>query len=74
VTLVDSDDLMLIGLLVLAAVSVGAIVYLLVTPYISGERRTDKRLQDLTETKSRRLGAKTQADIAQNRSARSPTP
>jgi tight adherence protein B len=67
VTLVDSDNLMLIGLLALAAVSVGAIVYLLVTPYFSGERRTDKRLQDLTETKSRRLGAKTQADIAQNR-------
>jgi tight adherence protein B len=67
VTLVDSDNLMLIGLLALAAVSVGAIVYLLVTPYFSGERRTDKRLQDLTDTKSRRLGAKTQADIAQNR-------
>ena len=66
-TLVDSDNLMLIGLLALAAVSVGAIVYLLVTPYFSGERRTDKRLQDLTDTKSRRLGAKTQADIAQNR-------
>ena len=36
VTLVDSDNLMLIGLLVLAAVSVGAIVYLLVIAVLLG--------------------------------------
>ena len=36
VTLVDSNDLMLIGLLLLAAVSVGAVVYLLVNAVLLG--------------------------------------
>src|SRR5262245_33191914 len=49
VTLVDSNDLLLVGLLLLAAVSLGTVVYLLVNPYFSGERRTDKRLQVVTE-------------------------
>ena len=51
---------MLAGLLLLAAVSIGAIVYLLVNPYFSGERRTDKRIQGVTENKGaarRRQGA-----------------
>ena len=70
----DSNDLLLVGLLLLAAVSIGAIVYLLVNPYFSGERRTDKRIQGVTESKSRRIAVKAQADAAQNRrSARSPT-
>lgn len=63
---VDSD-LMLIGLLALAAVSLGAMVFLLLNPYLSGERRTDKRLQVVTDSKSRRMAAKAQADVAQNR-------
>jgi tight adherence protein B len=67
VTLVDSNDLLLLGLLLLAAVSIGAIVFLIVNPYFSGERRTDKRIQGVTETKSRRLAAKAQAEVAQNR-------
>ncbi len=67
VTLVDSNDLLLVGLLLLAAVSLGTMVYLLVNPYFSGERRTDKRLQVVTESKSRRLAVKAQADVAQNR-------
>ena len=32
--------------------SIGAIVYLLVNPYFSGERRTDKRIQGVTESKA----------------------
>jgi tight adherence protein B len=63
----DSNDLLLFGLLLLAAVSMGAIVYLLVNPYFSGERRTDKRIQGVTESKTKRMSIKAQADVAQNR-------
>ena len=67
VTPVDSNDLLLLGLLLLAAVSIGAVVYLLVNPYFSGERRTDKRIQGVTESRSNRVAAKAQADAVQNR-------
>ena len=67
VTLVDSNDLLLAGLLLLAAMSIGAIVYLLVNPYFSGERRADKRMQGVTENRTQRIAGKAQADIVQNR-------
>jgi tight adherence protein B len=63
----DSTDIMIAGLLLLAAVSIGAIVYLLVNPYFSGERRTDKRIQGVTETRPRLGMGKAQADLTQNR-------
>ena len=63
----DSTDLMIGGLLLLAAVSFAAIVYLLVNPYFSGERRTDKRFQSVTETRARLGVGKVQAEIVQNR-------
>lgn len=63
----DSTDLMIGGLLLLAAVSFAAVVYLLVNPYFSGERRTDKRIQSVTENRARLGVGKVQAEIAQNR-------
>ena len=66
-TLVDSNDLLLAGLLLLAAISIGTVVYLLVHPYLSGERRTDKRIQGVTENKATRIASKSQADAALNR-------
>ena len=47
--------------------SIGAVVYLLVNPYFSGERRTDKRIQGVTESRSNRVAVKAQADAVQNR-------
>jgi tight adherence protein B len=64
---VDSNDLMLIGLLLVAALSVGTVVFVLVNPFFSGERRTEKRIQGVTENKSKRIALKAQADTAQNR-------
>ncbi len=63
----DSNDLILIGLLLLAALSIGAAVYLLVNPYLSGERRADKRIQGVTENKANRIAIRAQADAVQNR-------
>ena len=67
VTPVSSDDILLLGLLLLAAVSIGVVVYLLVNPYFSGEHRTDKRIQGVTESRSNRVAAKAQADAVQSR-------
>jgi len=63
----DSNDLLLAGLLLLAAVSIGAIVFLLVNPHFSGERRTDKRIQGVTANRAQRVTGKMQADVVQNR-------
>jgi tight adherence protein B len=67
VTLVPNDDLLLLGLLLMAALSIGAVVFLLVNPYLSGERRTDKRIQGVTLTRSTRIAVKAQAEAAQSR-------
>ncbi len=63
----DNNDLMLAGMLLLAALSVGAIVYLLLSPYLSGEHRAEKRFQTATESKNRRIALKQQAEVTNNR-------
>lgn len=62
-----SDELLLAGLLLLAAASAGVIVYVLIYPYISGGARTEKRIQAATEHKGRRIAIKQQADAANSR-------
>jgi len=64
---VDNNDLMLAGMLALAALSVGAIVYMLLQPYLSGERQTDKRIQAATENKGRRIAIKQQSEVVSSR-------
>jgi tight adherence protein B len=64
---VDNNDLLLAGMLLLAALSVGAVVYIIIYPYISGGARTDKRIQAATENKGRRISVKQQAESANNR-------
>lgn len=63
----DSTDLFLFGFLLLGALSIGAIAFLLVNPYLSGERRADQRMQGVTESKAKRLALKSQSESAQNR-------
>jgi tight adherence protein B len=63
----DSNELMLAGLLLLAALSIAAIVFLLINPYLSGEHRTDKRIQGVTENRAKRIAGKAQAEVASNR-------
>ena len=63
----DSNDFLLLLFLLLGAVSIAIVVYLFVNPYFSGEVRTDKRIQVVTESKTGRISAKALADVAQNR-------
>jgi tight adherence protein B len=64
---VDNSDLLLAGLLLVAALSVGTIVFFLVNPFFSGERRTDQRIQGVTESRTKRIAMKAQADTTSNR-------
>jgi tight adherence protein B len=45
----DSDDLLFLGLILVAAISVVVVIYLLIAPYITGEKRAEKRLQGVSE-------------------------
>ncbi len=63
----DSANLLLPGLLLLAALSIGVVVFLLVNPYLSGERRAQRRIQGVTESRTNRVALKAQAEVAQNR-------
>jgi tight adherence protein B len=45
----DSDDLLFFGLIAVAAVCVIVVIYLLVAPYTTGERRADQRLAGVAE-------------------------
>ncbi|MBX9592132.1 MAG: type II secretion system F family protein [Hyphomonadaceae bacterium] len=63
----DSNDVMLVGMLALAALSAGVVVYLLLSPYLSGELRTDKRIQAATENRVRRTALKQQVEVANSR-------
>jgi tight adherence protein B len=66
------DDLMFYGLLAFAALCVISIVYLVVSPFLTGERRAEKRVQDVAEASRTskpggRTGGSSGADIAVNR-------
>jgi tight adherence protein B len=63
----DSSELLLLGLLALAAISVAVVVYISVVPYLSGERQMGKRIQGVTDNKTTRLVRSAANDAAQNR-------
>ena len=47
----DQDQLLFIGLIGIAAVSVVAVIYVLLAPFITGERRAEQRFNSVTELK-----------------------
>jgi tight adherence protein B len=67
----SQDDLIFYGLVGFAALCVVAIVYLVLSPFLTGERRAEKRMQGVAETtRSSRPGgrvATTTGDAAANR-------
>ena len=62
----DNNDLMLVGLLGLAAISVAAVVYLVLSPFLAGDL-SEKRIQAATENKGRRIAIKQQVETANSR-------
>jgi tight adherence protein B len=62
-----SLDLMQIGVLVLAAISVGTLAFTLLNPYLSGEKQAEKRMEGVLENRSNRIARKSQADQTSSR-------
>lgn len=60
-------ELMQMGLLALVAMSAAAVMYVLVYPLISGEAKAEKRLQGITENKSKRTARNAQTEQINNR-------
>ncbi len=61
----DTDDLIFFGLIAVAAIAVIVVIYLLIAPYTTGEKRVEKRVAGVAEGRSR-SGNKVQ-DAANNR-------
>ena len=62
-----SPEIMQILLGAIIALSAGAVIYLFVNPYLSGEVQRDKRLQGVTESRSKRSATRARDDEVQNR-------
>ena len=62
----DGDMMPLLASL-LAAVALGAVVFALMWPYMSGDANKDKRVQSVTESRTKKVAARSQAETAANR-------
>lgn len=60
-------EVMQLGLVGLAAFSAAAIIYILAYPLLSGSTRTEKRIQGVTENKTKRAVRNAQAEQISNR-------
>ena len=61
----DQDQMLLIGMVAITAISIAVFIYVLAAPYMTGERRQEKRLQRVSETE--RVPANRLQDAANNR-------
>jgi tight adherence protein B len=61
--MLEADLLPLVTAMV-AAIAIAAVVYVVSYPYISGDRDREKRVQGVTETRSKAISARSAADIA----------
>ena len=57
-----SHEMMQMGALMLGAIAVASLVYALAFPYVSGEKRTEKRVKGVTESRARRTSRVVQAE------------
>ncbi len=64
--MLDAETMQL-GLVGLAAFSAAAIIYILAYPLLSGASKSEKRIQGVTETKTKRGAASVQAEQISNR-------
>ena len=62
----DPDTMQLIAVGV-AAMALAAVVYIVASPYLSGQMQTDKRIQGVTETKVNRTQRRVKEEEVSNR-------
>src|SRR5262245_54610660 len=49
------------------ALSAGAVIFMFVNPYLSGERQRDKRMQGVTESRAKRTAVRVKDEEVHNR-------
>lgn len=62
-----SPEMMQLGLGLIVALSAGFIIYVVASPYLSGNRQATKRIQGVTENKNVRTARRVKDDEVQNR-------
>jgi len=60
-------ELMQAGIAILAALAFAAVVFVLLWPYLSGERQAAKRIGSVTENRTKSIAARTAADVSASR-------
>lgn len=60
-------DLMQAGVLLLGSLAVAAIAYVIVHPFVSGDRQKEKRVSSVTESRAKKVATRTAADNSANR-------
>ena len=58
---------MMLGATLLGATALASIVFVVLYPYLSGEKHTQKRLRVVTETRAHKIATRTAVDAAANR-------
>ena len=62
-----SPETMQLGLGAIAAICVTTFIYILASPYLSGQMKTEKRIQGITENKSNRTQRRVKEEEVSNR-------
>lgn len=62
-----SNELMMLGAAVLGATALASIVFVVLYPYLSGEKHTEKRLRGVTESRAQKVATRNAADTAASR-------
>ena len=63
----DSPELMQLGIALLAAVAFAAVAFTIIQPLVSGDRQKDKRVSDVTESRTKKVASRTAAEVAASR-------
>ena len=63
----DSPELMQLGVALLAAIAFAAVVFAIIQPLVSGDRQKDKRVSDVTESRTKKVASRTAAEVAASR-------
>lgn len=62
-----SNDLMMLGAALLGAAAIASIVFVVLYPYLSGEKHTEKRVRVVTESRAQKVATRTAVDAAASR-------
>jgi len=66
-TTVLSNDLLMLAAAALGATAIASIIFVVLHPYLSGEKHTEKRLRVVTETRAKKVATQAAVEAAANR-------